>query len=124
MGHDEGSSDTKKTPLHDTVPGVPDMELGRTLPTGAAYDGAPPPAAATQRSGTADPAAPRSTLPPAGTGGPLTFGTTRRDFGGVPKLSAREKAKRNVLTHTLQCRIYRAQRGESKRCAQQCGQRN
>lgn len=105
MGHDEGSSDTKKTPLHDTVPGVPDMELGRTLPTGAAYAGAPPPAAATQRSGAADPAAPRSTLPPAGTGGPLTFGTTQRDFGGGSagqKLSAREKAKRNVLTHTLQ----------------------
>jgi hypothetical protein len=43
----------------------------------------------------------RPSVPPTGTGGPLEFGTTRKEYG-APKLSAREKAKRNVLTHTLQ----------------------
>jgi hypothetical protein len=90
------------------------MELGRTLPTGAAYQQAgaesqPPTAAAradSTRSSSAQANGSHQSTPPVGTGGPLTFGTTRRDFAGgdaaAPKLSAREKAKRNVLTHTLQ----------------------
>lgn len=123
VSHDEGSNDAKKSAaeapsLHDTVPGVPDMELGRTLPTGAAfqpaaapsakqastmpntpaslprYDGASPPPQAAHDSA-------RPSAPAPGTGGPLTFGTTRNEFS-TPKLSAREKAKRSVLTHTLQ----------------------
>jgi hypothetical protein len=111
VSHDE-RSDTKKSSLHDTVPGVPEMELGRTLPTGAAFQQAAsdslPPTAAASAASTQTSSAPsngsRPSMPPVGTGGPLTFGTTRRDFGGAsaPKLSAREKAKRNVLTHTLQ----------------------
>jgi hypothetical protein len=110
VSHDE-RSETKKSSLHDTVPGVPEMELGRTLPTGAAYQqtaaDSQPPTAARAASTSSEPAnGSRQSNPPVGTGGPLTFGTTRRDFGGgaagAPKLSAREKAKRNVLTHTLQ----------------------
>jgi hypothetical protein len=148
---DEGSNDpdesgagsSRKASLYDTVPGVPDIELGRTLPTGAAL-AAPWSAAeiasnpvqsrleSTKASSDAsnhssastmpntpsslprldkapsqspapeEPA--RASTPPSGTGGPLTFGTTRKDFGGgsAPKLSPREKAKRNILTHTLQ----------------------
>jgi hypothetical protein len=119
VSHDEGSNDAKKSgnrepSLHDTVPGVPDMELGRTLPTGAAfhvraatYDSAastmPNTPASLPRHD--DPSAPqdgaRPSSPPSGTGGPLTFGSTHKEFV-APKLSAREKAKRNVLTHTLQ----------------------
>ena len=89
VSHDQGNRDERRSdaksgqpaPLNDTQPGLPDIELARTLPMGPALSG---------------------------TGGPLSFGTTRREFAGVgdaprePKLSAREKAKRNILTHTLQ----------------------
>jgi hypothetical protein len=65
------------------------------------YDDASSPPQASHASQASPDSARPSSPPPSGTGGPLTFGTTRKDFG-APKLSAREKAKRNVLTHTLQ----------------------
>lgn len=127
VSHDEGSSDAKKSSdrapsLNDTVPGVPDIELGRTLQTGAAFHATavtyptptspmPNTPASLPRHDTPGAAGPSSSAPkdserasgpPSGTGGPLTFGTTRQEFSAAPKVSAREKAKRNVLTHTLQ----------------------
>lgn len=102
-------------------------DLGRTLPTGAALHKSAavfdPPAstmpntpssprqdASNPRDGTDASPSESDARPsvPSGTGGPLTFGTTRREFSPAPipvpspKVSAREKAKRNILTHTLQ----------------------
>lgn len=104
MSHDEGNNDAKKSDaasgrpvsLSDTQPGVPDIELSRTLPTGAALQVDWEPGA---------PRAPK-TVPlsaaASDANGPLTFGTTRREFSDGPKLTAREKGKRNMLMQTLQ----------------------
>lgn len=167
MSHDEGSSkpteadgvtDDDAPSLRDTQPGVPaEMELSRTLPTGAAFHmtwrsphpqivlpntPATPIVNANEEAGAvtdvlamadtqpleksdaprampntpaslpkAQAATAKTPVPPPADGqGPL--GTTRREFGGRPvenkpgskpaKLSPREKARRNMLTHTLQ----------------------
>jgi hypothetical protein len=168
VSHDEGSGparenesvndgDDEGTSLRDTAPGVvPEMELSRTLPTGAAFHAtwripnlsaassrdpgqesgihaversskhsaglaragadAPSTMPNTPANSRASDAAKRATTPmkfslpqaahPSDDGGAAgddraSFGTTRREFN-QPKLSPREKARRNVLTHTLQ----------------------
>lgn len=154
----EPVTDDDAPSLRDTQPGAPpNMELSRTLPTGAAFHKtmrSQPQIVLPNTPGATDaPASPRqilnavvgeaeatssvseaepkplaasdvssamsntpATLPKTGTTqtpippptqarAPALGAATRREFGGPAKLSPREKARRNLLTHTLQMPI-------------------